>query len=274
MAKYQLPPLKDERMFEEFVCDLINEVEHLNNKSKTAYQLFGVKGQGQKGIDIYSATTGTVIQCKLKDISKAKEDIRRSLMVDITTEVAKAGELDMKVARFIVVSTFRDGAKLQEFAGSLPAAMNLPFTVDYWGWDTLSKYAEAHSFIMDRYFPTLKAKPVKSVRQTVELPDGALGKDLAKKNYVNYLSKRYGDWKQLQFDKEGNGEKFNWAGHNKGIMNRYHATGINFIPVYEFDDLVAFLKSKIDKTLFGRNQKAKGRRNYSELEEHIMGVLN
>lgn len=272
MPKYQLPQLKDEKVFEEFVCDLINEVEHLDNQNRTSYQLFGVKGQAQKGIDIYSANTATVIQCKLKDISKSAPSISKSLLEAMKEDLARANSLTIEIKRFIFVSTFRDDAKLQEAASNLSSAHSLPYPVTYWGWDTLSKYAEEHERIMAKYYPTLRAKPLKKSKSAPELPDGSLGKDLARKNYVNYLSKRYGEWKQLQLDRDGKGEKFNWASHNKSIMNRYHAAGINYIPVVHFDDLVKFLKEKIDKSQFGRNQKAKGKRNYSELEEHMQGI--
>lgn len=106
------------------------------------------------------------------------------------------------------------------------------------------------------------------------LPYGSLGLDLHKKNYINYLNRRYGDWKQIQFDHEGKGEKFNWASHNKGLMNRYHAAGINHIPIECFDDLAEYLKGRIDKTIFGKSQKSKGHRNYSTIEEHVRGILD
>ena len=51
MAKYQLPPLKDEKLFEEFICDLFNVIENTNTYYNTDFQTFGVKGQNQKGID-------------------------------------------------------------------------------------------------------------------------------------------------------------------------------------------------------------------------------
>ena len=51
MALYQLPRLKNEKKFEEFICDLFNEIENTNSFQNTEYQNFGVKGQQQKGID-------------------------------------------------------------------------------------------------------------------------------------------------------------------------------------------------------------------------------
>ncbi len=273
MSIYQLPPLKNEKHFEEFVCDLFNEINNTNSFQNTEYQNFGVKGQKQKGIDIFSAQSKTVIQCKLKELRKNDDVIRKNIIEDIRNDLNLAAGLQFTVDKFIFASTFRDDAVLQEFAVQIKQENNLPFSFEYWGWDTLSKYAEQYEPILKKYFPKFMPKPAKAPKKVaVEFPDGALGKDLNKKNYITYLSKRYGDWKQLQFDREGKGEKFNWPSHNKSLMNRYHAAGINFINVNHFDDLVSYLSDKIDKTAFGRNNKAKGRRNYSTYEEHTKGI--
>jgi hypothetical protein len=48
MAEYQLPPLKNERKFEEFICDLFNETEKAEGSDHIQQQLLGVKGQQQK----------------------------------------------------------------------------------------------------------------------------------------------------------------------------------------------------------------------------------
>lgn len=275
MSNYQLPPLKNEKTFEEFVCDLFNEIENTDSFKNTEYQNFGVKGQSQKGIDIFSAKTKTVIQCKLKDTNKKDDVIRKSLIDDIHTDLNKAFDLQFDISRFIFVSTFRDDSVLQEFTSKLVAEAKLPFPLFYWGWDTLVKYAEQHEAILSKYFPKFIPKQPKQPKKIqVQLPDGAIGLDLDKKNYFTYLSKRYGDWKQIQFDINGSGEKFNWASHNRSLANRYHATGINYIHVRHFEDLVNYLKEKIDKTQFGRGRKSKGQRNYSMFEEHIQGILD
>jgi hypothetical protein len=273
MADYQLPRLKDEKKFEEFICDLFNEIEKIDNSDHTQYQLFGVKGQQQKGIDIFSPKSKTVIQCKLKDIGKKDDLVRKSLMADIHSDLKKAFDLQFEISRFIFVSTFRDDSALQEFTIQVMEEARLPFPLHYWGWDTITKYAEQHESILAKYFDKFRAKPVKELKKkTSYLPNGALGNDLHKKNYINYLNNRYAEWKQIQFDHDGNCEKFNWASHYKGLMNRYHAAGINHIPIQYFEDLADYLKGRIDKTQFGRNQKSKGKRNYSELAEHMEGI--
>lgn len=201
--------------------------------------------------------------------------IRKSLIEDIHADLKKAFDLQFDIKRFIFVSTFRDDSVLQEFTSKLQEEARLPFPLHYWGWDTLTKYAEQHESILVKYFPKFIPKAPKPPKKPVPiLPEGSLGLDLHKKNYITYLSKRYGEWKQIQFDREGNGEKFNWASHNKSLMNRYHASGINYIPIAHFDELSEYLKGRIDKTIFGKSQKSKGRRNYSTIEEHTQGIVD
>lgn len=270
MAKYQLPPLKDEKLFEEFICDLFNVIENTNTYNNIDFQIFGVKGQNQKGIDVFSAVTKTVIQCKLKDISKKDETIRKSLIEDIDKDLEKVKELKFQFDKFIFVSTFRDDSQIQEYLNLLKKEQNLPFHLYYWGWDSISKNVELSENLLQKYFSKfIKSKTIKS---KVEFPDGALGKDLSKKNYINYLIKRYGDWKQIELNRKN--EKFNWAGFNKHIMNEFKATGINYIDIRYFEKLVEYLHNRIDKTTFGRNRKSKDLKNYSKFEEFVNGVFN
>lgn len=153
MPKFQLPPLKDEKLFEEFTCDLFNTIGDQVKPEPGDYQIFGVKGQNQRGIDIYSSKRTTAIQCKLKDIRKKDDQIRQQLKVDILTDVEKARKLNLEISRFIVASTFRDDTLLQEFVHQLKAGLQLPFEVYYWGWDILTRHAEQYSNILTKYFP-------------------------------------------------------------------------------------------------------------------------
>ena len=40
-----------------------------------------------------------------------------------------------------------------------------------------------------------------------------------------------------------------------------------FIPVTRFDDLVDFLQRKIETTILGKNNRARGHRNYETFDE-------
>lgn len=259
MGKYQLPPLKNETTFEEFVCDLFKEIEKTDSYFNT--QIFGVKGQNQKGIDIFSPVTKTVIQCKKKDLRKSNSSIQKELISDFVSDTQKAKALNFEIAKFILTSTFRDDAKIQEFATTLRDEVG--FDCLYVGWDTLSKYAEESENIMAKYFSNFKQKRPKSKK--IELPENALGNDLSRKNYVRYLIKRYGDWKQIELDKKG--QKFNWGSFQKSIMKRYRASGINHIDIQYFDNICNYLQDRIDKTIMGKVNQSKGKKNYSTYEE-------
>lgn len=268
MAKYQFPPIKNEKVFEELICDLFNCMDNTDSYANIDFQLFGIKGQSQKGIDIISSKNRTIIQCKLKDIRKTDDVIRRSLYADIDSDLARIAEIDFLFSRVVFASTFRDDAKLQEYVNIIKDKNSLPYDIYYWGWDTITQYIEEFEQIRNKYYPNFTPKRAKSVK--LELPDGALGKDLSKKNYVRYLIDRYGDWKQIELNRKN--EKFNWASFTKSIMKRYKASGINYIDIRHFEDLVMYLQKRIDATIMGKVNRSKKQKNYSSFEEYQKGL--
>lgn len=264
MGTFLLPPLKSSEKFEHFVCDLFNCIEETD--SYTEFQLFGVSGQNQKGIDIFSQKKRTVIQCKVRNSRGNNESIRRKLLSEIEDDLIKVQGLRFPFDRLIFASTFRDDAQIQEHLNFLHADRRHHFSLHYLGWDSLTHYAEDHEALLTKYFAQFRQKASKP-----QLPDGALGNDLLKKNYVHYLIKRYAEWKQFELNKKG--EKFNYASFNKHVMNRYKAVGINHIPIVRFDEVVAYLQERINKTAFGKNQIAKSIKNYSAFDEYLNDIM-
>lgn len=260
MGSFNLPPLKNSERFEHFVCELFNYIEKTD--SYVEFQIFGKRGQNQKGIDIFSQKNKTVIQCKAKDSRSRDDTIRIKLLSEIENDLDKVRELNFPFHRMFFASTFRDDSQIQEHLNYLQAKRQYSFSLQYIGWDTLTHYAEDHDDLLKKYFPQFRQK-----NQKTQLPGGALGTDLHKKNYVNRLINRYGDWKQFQLNREGN-EKFNFGRFKKLVMNRYKATGINHIPLDRFDDLIDFLQKKIDGTAHGKNQA----KNYSTFDEYLAEI--
>ena len=189
MSGYQLHPLKNEKQFEEFICDLFNEIENTKPYPNTDYQMFGVKGQQQKGIDILSQKSKTVVQCKLKDIRKSDELIRKALVVDIDSDLLKMAEIDFEIKKVVFASTFRDDAKLQEYVVSKANEMEIDAEICYWGWDTVSKYAQRYPRLIEKYF-SIKTGERKDSAQNgpAFLPRIQTGKELVEivKNAYGY----------------------------------------------------------------------------------------
>lgn len=264
MVEFQLPLLANSERFEHLICDLFNKLENENSYTNNIdFQRFGVKGQEQKGIDIVSQKAGTIIQCKVKGLKGNDNTVRNKLLIDINNDLAKVENLGFQFNRLIFASTFRDDTHIQEFLNVIKQERNYSFNIYYWGWDTITKNIEQQEEILRKYFrqfgKTKQPKP--------SIPDGAIGNDLMKKNYIHRLIKRYGDFKQEELNKIG--EKFNWAAFNKHISNRYKATGINHIPITRFEELISYLQDRIDKTIMGKAQKSKGYRSYKSFEDFL-----
>ena len=105
------------------------------------------------------------------------------------------------------------------------------------GWDTIIKHIEQSENLLHKYFSKF-VKKFKPVKLKVELPDGALAKSLSKKNYIDHLKNRYGDWKQIEYKRR----KIQLGIIQYFVSRRYKASGINYIDVRHFDDLAPILK--------------------------------
>lgn len=134
MAHLDFPPPTDEQAFERLIEQLALPV--LNAMS---VELNGRRGQAQQGVDVSVRTndgTRIGIQCKLTGKS-----LGLSTVVD---EIEKAREYKPTLDRFIVATTSRSDAPLQQSVRELPTE---PFEVDVWTWDQingwLNRYAAA-----------------------------------------------------------------------------------------------------------------------------------
>lgn len=134
MAQLEFPPPSDEQAFERLIEELARPV--LNAE---AVQLNGRRGQAQQGVDVsVSLHDGSLvgIQCKLT---------RKALtLATVEAEIANARGYKPRLDRFIVATTARSDARLQEKVREL---REVPFTVEVWNWDQingwLNRYAAA-----------------------------------------------------------------------------------------------------------------------------------
>jgi len=153
MPKFQYPKIKEDEVFEQFVADLFNCIENTKDYQNTEFQLFGKDGQKQKGIDIISQKHKTAIQCKCKDTTiHSFEKIRKELKSDMQADISKTKLLNFDIDRLIFTSTFIDDTILMEYANDLRNQEKLNFTIEYWGWETLTKYVEKYENLIKTYF--------------------------------------------------------------------------------------------------------------------------
>lgn len=147
---YQFPPLDNEKLFQDFICDLFNST--YGNES---FQTFGRNGHKQKGIDVFSSKNQIVIQCKKKDIITRKEkDVINELKNEIEQEPLKSIRDGLKIEfqTFIIASTFKDNPELQEYCSIIKKKHEFQFDLKYLGWDTLLNKLENCNSVILKYF--------------------------------------------------------------------------------------------------------------------------
>jgi hypothetical protein len=108
----------------------------------------------------------------------------------------------------------------------------------------------------------------KSSRRAVAYPDGCIGADLPKRNYVKYLVERYHHYREADASFGRNGP-FSYAVLFKNIEAKFKAPTY-FIPEGRFEELVDYLHSRIDDTILGRKNNSRGVRNFESFDEYKM----
>ena len=105
-------------------------------------------------------------------------------------------------------------------------------------------------------------------RQATAYPDGCIGADLSKRNYVKYLVERYNRYREADAS-FGRTARFHYAVLFKNIESRFKAPTY-FIPANRFEELVDYLHARIDNTILGRRNNSRGIRNYESFDEYKM----
>jgi hypothetical protein len=101
----------------------------------------------------------------------------------------------------------------------------------------------------------------------MEYPASSIGADLTRRNYIRYLAERYFRFREADasFGRKAV-KRFSYAVLFKNIESHFKAPTY-FIPVDRFDELVDFLQRKIDSTILGKRNGARGHRNYVTFDE-------
>ena len=107
---------------------------------------------------------------------------------------------------------------------------------------------------------------IKNIKKNVTLspPEGAIASSLIHRNYSKYLIDRYHEFKKAEIGKQ----KMNYVVFYNAIKREFGCKW-DMVAVSRFSELCTFLQRRIDKTVLGKNRKAKHVKNYSSFEEYI-----
>ncbi|SDE84811.1 hypothetical protein SAMN05216464_11037 [Mucilaginibacter pineti] len=150
MPDYQLPPLNDPKLFESLICDLFNE-----NTDIPSYKLFGKNGHQQKGIDIFSNHQRSVIQCKLKDLTRNRALLKREFFADVEDTINKLMEHQPTLSydTLYIVTTLSEDPDFDEYCEAIRLEKGFQPTIIFWGWESIQKKLAKTKNTIKTYYP-------------------------------------------------------------------------------------------------------------------------
>ncbi len=111
----------------------------------------------------------------------------------------------------------------------------------------------------------ISIKQTKSIKQ--KYPEGCIGFDTTKANYVGHLIKRYNEYKEYELGK-GNVNYAMFNGHLKKQYKIAPTRTIYNLPIEKFEELISYIHKRIDSTKLAKI-KGKDHKNYSTFEEYL-----
>lgn len=99
---------------------------------------------------------------------------------------------------------------------------------------------------------------------SVSAPSGTIASHRDSRNYVKYLIDRYHEFKRSEVGSESIKYPIFYA-----AIKREFGAKWDHIPLERFEELVTFIQARIDKTVVGKNQKAKGLARYRSFRAYI-----
>ena len=99
-------------------------------------------------------------------------------------------------------------------------------------------------------------------------PAGTIGADALRRGYIQYLVSRYDEFKQTGHRSYGQKGDHQYGAIHRNVKGAFKVTTY-FILVERFDELVRYLHSRIDQTIQGKTNKARGHRAYSSFDNFV-----
>jgi hypothetical protein len=111
----------------------------------------------------------------------------------------------------------------------------------------------------------ISIKQPKIVKQ--KYPEGCIGFDSTKANYISHLIKRFNEYKEYEVGKG----QVNYAIFSSHLKKKYKIGStrtLNNLHIDKFDELVDYIHSRINATKLAK-VKGRGHKNYSTFEEYV-----
>lgn len=144
---YELPIPKSPEIFENLVCDLANSLYN-----STSFNLYGRKGQSQKGIDIISNELNIFIQCKLRTLNLNKRETKINFLNEIINDINNILSNGFKPSKIIIATTIENDTLIQDYLNTSLLFNNIGCIVEMWSWTKISSEIFLFNNIVNKYY--------------------------------------------------------------------------------------------------------------------------
>ena len=144
---YELPIPKSPEIFENLICDLANSLYN-----STSFNLYGRKGQSQKGIDIVSNELNIFIQCKLRTLNLNKRETKINFLNEIINDINNILSNGFKPSKIIIATTIENDTLIQDYLNTSLLFNNIGCIVEMWSWTKISSEIFLFNNIVNKYY--------------------------------------------------------------------------------------------------------------------------
>jgi hypothetical protein len=144
---YELPKPKSPETFENLVCDLANSLY-----KTTSFNLYGRKGQNQKGIDIISYELNIVVQCKLRTLNLNKRETKIKFINEIIKDINNILSNGFKPFKIIIATTLESDTIIQDYLNTALLFNKIGCTIEIWNWTKISSEIFLFTNIVNKYY--------------------------------------------------------------------------------------------------------------------------
>jgi hypothetical protein len=101
-------------------------------------------------------------------------------------------------------------------------------------------------------------------------PPDAIGSSIEMRSYIEYLTKRYIDWRQKGIEGGIDRRQFHPSKIHQLVAQNFGARTY-LVPQSRFADLIEFLQAAIDNTIWGKNSRHRNYHSFNEHREQVRG---
>lgn len=115
--------------------------------------------------------------------------------------------------------------------------------------------------------PVVTVKMPRKRSKQMAYPEGTIGADVSRRNYVRYLTKQYNEFREADAN-FGSYQPFHFSVIHKNIESEF-GSPTHHLPVQLFESVAEYVQGRIDNTILGRNNRRKGVPNFKWFDEFL-----